>query len=574
MTLVLCVLFASLFQGLTSALGNSALSIALVETPSVDRTWADFSLLYEDQYHSPSELQAEIQRIETLVPNLVDTWVIGQSYEGRNITCLRITNELNDEQKAKTLVIAQHHGREQITVEMALRFALRLLNSYGVDEEITQYVDTEEIYIISSMNPDALERVVNLNDYWLRKNLRPYDNDGDGLVDEDPADDVNDDGLISSYDVYAKSGGGGGLTYLYSCFEGIDDDGDGRVNCDEIGLVDLNRNYARAWGFEPGSSSDPWSQVYRGAYAFSEPETQTFREFALQHRFAMGYTLHSGTNATYFPTTSYGGYTEPALYYSVLQDLVSILPPSFYSDQARSSSPLASARAQKPMIETGCGMWEDWMYADRGTKVPITFELYHNTSVDMAEAFTLIVDNSTHYIEEWHDIFGYFDPVAGSIDSLWSDIVPAFDYLLEMTPRLSIVPTSIAGGTNQGNTVTPSLAVSCLSPRLGSTDEIEVIGLDGTPLCSLSLVPPDSMTPMQGSFQLPVDLSVANYTIRVGNNYTGYTRLIISAHTPSADGGLLIGAGITVAAAGTLVLAVLLFRRRGRTSVAGQVLTP
>ncbi len=219
-------------------------------------------------------------------------------------------------------------------------------------------------------------------------------------------------------------------------------------------------------------------------------------------------------------------------------------------------------------------MWEDWMYTDRGTKVPITFEIYHNTSVDMAEAFTLIADNSTHYIEEWHDIFGYFDPVDESIDSLWADIVPAFDYLLEMTPRLSIVPTSIAGGTNQGNTVTPSLAVSCLSPRLGSTDEIEVIGLDGASLCSLSLAPPDSTTPMQGSFQLPVDLSVTNYTIRVGNNYTGYTRLIISAYTPSGDGGMLIGAGVTVAAAGTLSLAALFVRRRGKAAATRKVLTP
>lgn len=571
---MLAVLFASLFQGATPAFGNLGLSIALIETPSVNRTWADFSLLYEDQYHSPSQLQAEIQRFETLVPSLVETMVIGQSYEGRNITCLRITNELNEEQKAKTLVLAQHHGREQITVEMALRFALRLMNSYGVDDEITQYVDTEEIYIIPSMNPDALERVVNLNDYWLRKNLRPYDNDGDGLLDEDPADDANGDGVISSYDVYAKSDGGSILTYLYSYFEGIDDDDDGRINCDEIGLVDLNRNYARSWGLEPGSSSDPWSQVYHGAYAFSEPETQAFRDFALQHRFAISYTLHSGTNATYFPLTSYGAYTEPTLYYAVLQDLAGMLPPAFYSDQGRSSSFLTFTRAQKPMIETGCGMWEDWMYADRGTKVPITFELYHNTAVDMDEAFTLIVDNSTHYIEEWHDIFGYFDPVTESIESLWTDIMPVFDYLLEMTPRLSIVSKSVAGGTNQGDTVTASLGVECLSPRLGSSDEIEVAMMDGTRLCLLSVASPHATTQMQGSFQLPVDLTVTNYTIRLGNNYTGYTRLIISANSQSADGGLFVASGVAVAAGGTLVLAVLLSRHRGKTATTRQVLAP
>jgi len=507
-------------------------------------------------------VQKEIDRFNQLVPDLVDVQVIGQSYQGRNISLLRITNELNEEQKAKTLVVAQHHGREQITVEVALRFVLRLLNGYGLDAKLTQYVDNEEIYVIPSLNPDALERVVSLGDQWLRKNLRPFDNDGDGLFDEDPYDDTNGDGLISSYDVYAKSGPSEPLTYLYSYFEGIDNDGDGRVNCDEIGLVDLNRNYDRYWGYEPGSSSDPWSQVYHGASPFSEPETQTFRQFALQHRFSMAYTLHSGTNATYFPVDSLGRYTKPALYTSIFQDLDSILPPGFHTAQ-QSSSLIARARAQRPLIETGCGMWEDWMYSARATEVPITFELYHDASVDLDEAFTTIIDNSTHYIEEWHDIFGYFDPVADSIDSLWADIVPAFDYLLGMIPRLEIVASS-TGGVNQGDTVSIAFGVKCLSPRLGSTDEIKVLDLNGAALCTLGKAIPQTSVPMQGTIQLPVDLSASNYTVRVGNNYTGYTRYIISSYVAPSDGSLLTAAGVTVVAASSLTLGVLLVRHRRR----------
>ena len=106
--------------------------IEKVVTPSVTRTWGPLTLLYDEQFHDPVEVDEEIENIHSLVPELVDLEIIGQSYQERNLTCLRITNELNTVQKAKTLVVAHHHGREQITVELALRFILHLLNNYGV----------------------------------------------------------------------------------------------------------------------------------------------------------------------------------------------------------------------------------------------------------------------------------------------------------------------------------------------------------------------------------------------------------------------------------------------------------
>ncbi|XP_047473754.1 carboxypeptidase A2-like [Penaeus chinensis] len=43
--------------------------------------------------------------------------------------------------------------------------------------------------------------------------------------------------------------------------------------------VDLNRNWAKAWG-SSGSSSDPCSNTFRGSEAFSEPETKALRDLA------------------------------------------------------------------------------------------------------------------------------------------------------------------------------------------------------------------------------------------------------------------------------------------------------
>jgi hypothetical protein len=233
-------------------------TIAVIEkvvTPSVTRTWDPLTLLYDGQFHDPVEVDEEIENIHSLVPELVDLEIIGQSYQGRNLTCLRITNELNTVQKAKTLVVAQHHGREQITVELALRFILHLLNNYGVDDTITEYIDTQEIFIIPTLNPDALEIVVNEGNHWLRKNLRPYDNDGDGQFSEDDIEDTDGDGWISNFLVYERDYPTEVPEindYDWEYWEGDDNDNDTLFNEDEVGLVDLNRNYATFWAADGG----------------------------------------------------------------------------------------------------------------------------------------------------------------------------------------------------------------------------------------------------------------------------------------------------------------------------------
>ena len=211
--------------------------IVEVTVPSITRTWDPVSLLYDNQWHDSAEVEEEIENIHSSVPELVDVEVIGQSYQGKNISSIRITNEQNTVQKAKTLVVAHHHGREQISIEMSLRFILRLLNGYGEDPVLTEYVDTQEIYVILTINPDALDVVVNEGNHWLRKNLRPYDNDGDGLFGEDTAEDTDGDGHISEFYVYLKDTPSedphiDDFDYYYR--EGIDNDGDGEINEDEV----------------------------------------------------------------------------------------------------------------------------------------------------------------------------------------------------------------------------------------------------------------------------------------------------------------------------------------------------
>ncbi|MGY5863666.1 MAG: M14 family zinc carboxypeptidase [Candidatus Thorarchaeota archaeon] len=530
----------------TEAPGNAP-TIEKVTTSSVTKTWSTLSLIYDNQFHDPGELDEEIELIHTSVPELVDLEVIGESYEGRNITCLRITNEQNTVQKAKSLVVAQHHGREQITVELALRFMLHLLNNYGDDTTITEYVDTQEIFVIPTLNPDALEVVVNQGNHWLRKNLRPYDNDGDDFFDEDGVEDTNGDGWISNFLVYEKdfpSEVPDINDYDWEWYEGIDNDNDTLYNEDEAGLVDLNRNYPTFWDDAEGDLLIPETQVYHGTSPFSEPETQAFRDFTVNHRFAMAYSLHSGINTTYFLADAYGNWPEPDLYYDMTFDYNEFLPDGFNEHLGY----LPSIRS----LETGLsGGWGEWMYFERGTTVPITFEVYHNGSVDAEEAHVIIENNSTHIIREWKGIYGYFNPVESYINTLWDELLPAFDYLLEMTPRLDITVSDVSGGVTTGATVTMSAEMTCLSPRLGSHGGIHILGPDDAVLDTLIALQSDQTLTDQASIALPADLS-AGVTIRIGNNYTGYSEFLLSSGTGSGAlfDPLIVGAviGVSIAA--------------------------
>jgi len=534
-------------------MGVNAAEISLVPqitevvVQSIDRTWEDVSLLYDNQFHDSAEVDEEVENILASVPELVDVEVIGQSYLGKNITSIRITNEQNTVQKAKALVVAQHHGREQITVEMALRFVLRLLNGYGTDDLLTEYVDTQEIYVIPTLNPDALDVVVNEGNHWLRKNLRPYDNDGDGLFGEDDAEDVNGDGAISGYDVFSKNGLA--ETYLYTYYEGIDNDEDGLVNEDEVGLVDLNRNYPTFWG---DGNTDVTTQEYRGTAPFSEPETQAFRDFALKHRFAMAYSLHSGINATYFPADESNNWFEGALYYGMASDYRDFLPSGFNNIGGYPQS------IDDRIMSTTYGGWGEWMYTERGCTVPITFELYTNATVHEDEATVVYQENTTHIIRKWDGIYGYFNPVDEAINALWADITGAFDYLLEMTPRVEFEATAITGSISTGDEVDITLSMSCLSPRLGSKNPIVVLNEDREELDSLIALGAEQTIVNYPSFVLAEDLDSSGYTILIGNNYTGYTEFLLTAGSPSTGIDPLvlatIGIGLTVVVLAVIVI--------------------
>ncbi|MHA1202393.1 MAG: M14 family zinc carboxypeptidase [Candidatus Heimdallarchaeaceae archaeon] len=532
---------------------SSDIIIQMENYPELERDWDNIDLLYSNSYHNSTEVDEEINRFHELVPELIDMEVIGQSYLGKNLTSLKISNELRTNQKAKTLVVAHHHSNEPISAEIALRFIIYLLNNYQVDDNITEFIDTQEIYVIPTVNPDGLDRYVDQDDHWLRKNLRPWDDDGDGLFDEDTWEDVNLDGIISSFDVFEKIDEE--LIFSYTYYEGIDNDGDGKVNEDPVGHTDLNRNYDVFWRDGFGWDPETTSHYYPGNTPFSEPETQAFRDFALKHRFGMAYTLHSGLNATIFPEDpDTGGWAEPSLYDKMQNDYYEILPTYFnLNDDPYSKIPTTTRAC--------AGTMDNWMYHVRGTKAPVTYELYRNATSFSVSAETIIIDNSTHKVIEWSGIYGHFTPESSYIQALWEDVQPGFYYLLDNTPRLQIDIKVTAGGTKAGNKIGLNFDSINWSPRISTVEKIDILNSTEFIVASANAVPAASNTELEVDFRLSSDLADAGLELKIGNEFTGYTHFTILKS--GTNFGLVIGlsvAGLAVVVGGTI--AIIFLKRR------------
>jgi hypothetical protein len=255
-------------------------------------------------YHTYGEVVEFLQKWEKDYPNLVSLYSVGKSFEGRDIWQITITNKGTgpDTDKPAMFLEGNRHSGEVTAGESALYFAWHVLTNYGQDPEITRLVDTKALYVKVKNNPDGSELYLTTAQS-NRSTVRPHDDDGDGLLDEDPPEDLDGDGFIlqmrqkvedgkgdsiidpedTSGRLMKRVGAGKGNYRVYG--EGLDNDGDGRFNEDGIGGLDLHRNYPENWRPEPGLdlTGRGWTQGGAGEYPLSETETRAVVLFLLQH---------------------------------------------------------------------------------------------------------------------------------------------------------------------------------------------------------------------------------------------------------------------------------------------------
>jgi hypothetical protein len=256
-----------------------------------------------DRYHTVDVVNTWLVRWAGKYPDLVDLYEVGFSFEGRPILQVTVTNKKTgkDSDKPAAYFEGGRHSGEVTATESALWLLNYLLMNYGTDPAITRLLDTKAIYIRPENNPDGSNLYLNTAQS-NRSTVRPTDNDGDGLLDEDPGEDLDGDGVLYGMrwvdlekgtlvsDSRDPSGRlmkrvpkGKGLWSGAS--EGWDNDGDGKFNEDGIGGLDLHRNYPENWRPADGldSTGRGWTQSGAGEFPLSEPETRAVFNFLMTH---------------------------------------------------------------------------------------------------------------------------------------------------------------------------------------------------------------------------------------------------------------------------------------------------
>lgn len=206
-----------------------------------------------DKFHSADVINEWLVRWSQEYPDLVDLYQVAESFEGRPILQMTITNKSKGKHTDKPAAFFEgnRHSGEITSTESVMWLARYLLNSYGKDDEISRLVDNFTFYLRPVNNPDGHNLYIHTAQS-NRSTVRPTDNDNDGLLDEDSPDDINGDGIILSMRWKDDEKGnmiidpedpGGRIMKRVSPGEGdyrlepegIDNDGDGRINEDGIG---------------------------------------------------------------------------------------------------------------------------------------------------------------------------------------------------------------------------------------------------------------------------------------------------------------------------------------------------
>ncbi len=116
------------------------------------------SLAREDrgEYHSYTELTADMAAWAAAYPSITQLISIGNSFEGRELWALKISDNPGvQEFEPEIQWIGAHHGNEIMSVEVCYYMAEYLLENYGTDPQVTWLVNEREIWIIPMLNPDG-----------------------------------------------------------------------------------------------------------------------------------------------------------------------------------------------------------------------------------------------------------------------------------------------------------------------------------------------------------------------------------------------------------------------------------
>lgn len=176
---------------------------------------------YRFQYFNADQILAYYEGLRSSFPNVVSRRSIGTSINGETIWAYCFKSPFGTRAPNAIVIESLIHAREWITGACTMHIATKLCDLFSTPNT-NRAIANQAVWIIPIANPDGYRYTWTTNRLW-RKNRRFVSGSNFG--------------------------------------------------------IDLNRNYAKGWGSNNGSSGNPASETYRGTAAFSEPETQAVRDF-------------------------------------------------------------------------------------------------------------------------------------------------------------------------------------------------------------------------------------------------------------------------------------------------------
>ena len=119
-------------------------------------------------YPSAEDVIKKLQSIQKQYPKLITLIEIGKSVEGRQLMFAKITapestGRLKVASRPEFKYVANMHGDEIVGRELMVKLIEDLTKNYGKDNRITKLLDSVQIYIMPSLNPDGATKKVRAN---------------------------------------------------------------------------------------------------------------------------------------------------------------------------------------------------------------------------------------------------------------------------------------------------------------------------------------------------------------------------------------------------------------------------
>lgn len=119
----------------------------------------DEHFLLHPKYTRYDDLLKLTSELESTYPDLIKSYSIGKSVQGRQLLVLQISEDVKTPhyERPSFKYVANMHGDESVGRQLMVYLAQYLLANYGKDERVTRLLNTTDIHLMPSLNPDGFE---------------------------------------------------------------------------------------------------------------------------------------------------------------------------------------------------------------------------------------------------------------------------------------------------------------------------------------------------------------------------------------------------------------------------------